>query len=85
MSRLRRPSSFLLVGRTETERDELVFNVDEYSKEWMGLLSGSSCHCAKARYLGQRSSGILGNRFTDKGGSVPWVWVGMLLEPCIPG
>lgn len=51
----------------------------------MGLLSGSSRHCAKARYLGQRSSGILGNRSTDKGGSVPWVWVGMLLEPCIPG
>lgn len=51
----------------------------------MELLSGSSRHCAKARYLGQRSSGILGNRSTDKGGSVPWVWVGMLLEPCIPG
>jgi hypothetical protein len=39
VSRLRRPSSFLLEGRTEMERDELVFNVDEYSKEWMGLLS----------------------------------------------
>lgn len=51
----------------------------------MGLLSGSSRYYAKARYLGQRSSGILGNRSIDKGGSVPWVWVGMLLEPCIPG
>lgn len=40
MSRLRRPSFFLLEGRTEVERDELVFNVDEYSKQWMGLLSG---------------------------------------------
>jgi hypothetical protein len=51
----------------------------------MGLLSRSSRHCTKVRYLEQRSSGILGNSSTDKGGSTPWVWVGMLLEPCIPG
>ncbi len=38
MSRLRRPSSFLLEGRTEMERDELVFNVDEYSKEMDGIV-----------------------------------------------
>lgn len=38
MSRLRRPSSFLLEGQTEMERDELVFDVDEYSKEMDGIV-----------------------------------------------
>ena len=38
VSRLRRPSCFLLEGRTEMERDELVFSVDEYSKEMDGIV-----------------------------------------------
>lgn len=37
VSRLRRPSSFLLEGRAEMERDESVFNVDGYSKEMDGI------------------------------------------------
>jgi hypothetical protein len=69
----------------EMVRDELFFDLDEYSKEMDGIVKWRHRYCAKVRYLGQRSSGMLGNRSTDKGGSVPWVWVGMLLEPCIPG
>jgi len=38
LSRLRRPSFFLLEDRTEMGRDELVFNVDEYSKEMDGVV-----------------------------------------------
>ncbi len=38
VSRLRRPSFFLLEGRTEMERYELVFNVDEFSKEMDGIV-----------------------------------------------
>jgi len=66
-------------------RDELVFNVDEYSKEMDGIVKWKQLPLRKGPLFKQRNSGILGNRCTDKGGSVPWVWVGMLLEPCIPG
>jgi len=38
VSRMRRPSCFLLEDRTEMERDELVFSVDEYSKEMDGIV-----------------------------------------------
>jgi hypothetical protein len=38
VSRLRRPSFFLLEGHTEMERDERVFSVDEYSKEMDGIV-----------------------------------------------
>lgn len=38
VSRLRRPSFFLLEGLTEMGRDELVCCVDEYSKEVDGVV-----------------------------------------------
>jgi hypothetical protein len=39
VSRLRRPSFFLLEGHAEMERDERVFSVDEYSKEMDGIVN----------------------------------------------
>jgi hypothetical protein len=52
VSRLRRPSSFLLEGRTEMERDELVFNVDEYSKEMDGIVKWKQLPLRKGPLFG---------------------------------
>jgi hypothetical protein len=52
VSRVRRPSSFLLEGRTEVERDELVFNFDEYSKEMDGIVKWKQSALRKGPLFG---------------------------------
>lgn len=58
MSRMRRPSCFLLEGRTERVRDEWAVCVDEFSNEMSG--GGSwrqSCALHIDRHLGKCTSG----------------------------
>jgi len=52
VSRVRRPSSFLLEGRTEVERDELVFDTDEYSKEIDGIVKWKQLPLRKGLLFG---------------------------------